>query len=282
MIFWISSYPKSGNTWLRALLSSYYFTVDGYFKNDLILRNVDQFPQKKYLTNFSYDSKVPGDTSKVWIQAQKKINIDKKIKFFKTHNALIKLGDNDFTNEKLSIGGIYIVRDPRNVITSLSNHYELSNENALNFMLGEKKYIYDFYKKNDFSDFQLISSWEKNYRSWKNYTRFPVKFIRYEDLAKNTFLVFEEIINFIDMICEYKKKFDKQKAENSILSTSFEKLKNLEMKKGFLESVSSKTNQKKIPFFHLGPNNKWQKNFDKKFLKKINNIFEKNLIELNY
>ena len=48
----------------------------------------------------------------------------------------------NFTNKKNSIGAIYIVRDPRNVLTSLQNHYELSKEGALKFMLNEKKYIY--------------------------------------------------------------------------------------------------------------------------------------------
>ena len=31
MIFWIASYPKSGNTWLRALISTYFFSKDGTF-----------------------------------------------------------------------------------------------------------------------------------------------------------------------------------------------------------------------------------------------------------
>ena len=50
MIFWIASYPKSGNTWLRALLSAYYFTNDGFFLNDKLLENIGQFPKKKYLS----------------------------------------------------------------------------------------------------------------------------------------------------------------------------------------------------------------------------------------
>ena len=47
MIFWIASYPKSGNTWLRALLSAYYFSDDGIFEQSL-LSNISQFPQKIY------------------------------------------------------------------------------------------------------------------------------------------------------------------------------------------------------------------------------------------
>ena len=50
MIIWIASYPKSGNTWLRALLSSYYFTKDGNFTFDL-LKNIDAFPSERYFKN---------------------------------------------------------------------------------------------------------------------------------------------------------------------------------------------------------------------------------------
>ena len=46
MIFWIASYPKNGNTWLRSLLSAYYYTKDGIFVNDKILKNIPQFPEK--------------------------------------------------------------------------------------------------------------------------------------------------------------------------------------------------------------------------------------------
>ena len=54
MIFWIASYPKSGNTWLRALISSYYYSEDGVF-HEKIIKNIGQFPEKKHFTSFNYD-----------------------------------------------------------------------------------------------------------------------------------------------------------------------------------------------------------------------------------
>ena len=54
MIFWIASYPKSGNTWLRTLLSTYYYSSDGVY-DEKLLKNIDQFPTKKYLLNFEYN-----------------------------------------------------------------------------------------------------------------------------------------------------------------------------------------------------------------------------------
>ncbi len=281
MIFWIASYPKSGNTWLRSLLSSYFYSRDGIFNQNL-LENIAQFPERRHFVDFDYDSKVVTDTSKFWIKAQEKINENNKLNFFKTHNILGSINNENFTNKKNTAGALYIVRDPRNVITSIQNHYELTKDEALKFMLSEKKYIYDYHTKDDFSDFQFISSWEKNYKSWLNQKIFPVKLIRYEDLNDKTLNILKEIIEFIQNTMEEKIEFNYLKAQNSVKSTNFENMKNIEQNHGFLESVLSKNDTKKIPFFHLGPKNNWKVMFDKNFQEKLNSIFENNLKELNY
>ena len=45
MIIWLASYPKSGNTLLRSMLSSYLFSEEGIFNFDL-LKKIKQFPNK--------------------------------------------------------------------------------------------------------------------------------------------------------------------------------------------------------------------------------------------
>ena len=281
MIFWIASYPKSGNTWLRSLLCAYYYSSDGNF-NQKLLKNISQFPQKHHFANFDYNPKIVTDTSRFWIKAQNEINRDSKLKFFKTHNILGAINNNNFTNKENSIGGIYLVRDPRNIITSLQNHFELNKDEALKFMLSEKKYLYDYNQANDFSDFQFISSWEKNYKSWTKQDIFPIKVIKYEELMNNTFETFKEIILFIEKITKIKKIFIESKAKNSIQSTSFNEMKKIEQSKGFNESVLSKNHSKKIPFFHLGPKNDWKKIFNEDFIKNATLKFKPLLKELNY
>ena len=281
MIFWIASYPKSGNTWLRSLLCAYYYSSDGNF-NQKLLKNISQFPQKHHFANFDYNPKIVTDTSRFWIKAQNEINRDSKLKFFKTHNILGAINNNNFTNKENSIGGIYLVRDPRNIITSLQNHFELNKDEALKFMLSEKKYLYDYNQANDFSDFQFISSWEKNYKSWTKQDIFPIKVIKYEELMNNTFETFKEIILFIEKITKIKKIFIESKAKNSIQSTSFNEMKKIEQSKGFNESVLSKNHSKKIPFFHLGPKNDWKKIFNEDFIKNATLKFKPLLEELNY
>ena len=281
MIFWIASYPKSGNTWLRALLSSYYFSQDGTF-NQKYLKMIDQFPQKSYFKSFNYNPKIVSDTSQFWIKAQEKINENNKLNFFKTHNILGSINKTNFTNKKNTLAAIYIVRDPRNIITSIQNHYELSKDEALKFMLNEKKFIYNYNTKDDFSDFQFISSWEKNYNSWINQKIFPVKIVKYEDLVSKTYDTFRDIVKFIQNNTGIKKNFNHLRAQNSVKSTNFNNMKNIEKNIGFQESVLSKNDSKKIPFFHLGPKNDWKNIFDQNYQKKLNSIFGTNLKELNY
>ena len=100
MIIWIASYPKSGNTWIRSLLSSYLFSDDGKFSFKL-LKNIEQFSSKdlslKLPENLNYQARI----SKNWIPSQEIINKDKKIHFFKTHNAICTINGNKFTDKQI-------------------------------------------------------------------------------------------------------------------------------------------------------------------------------------
>ena len=70
------------------------------------------------------------------------LNLDNNIKLLKTHSALWKSDSYSFTNDENTLGVIYIVRDPRNVITSIKNHFNKVNyDEALDFIKHERKFI---------------------------------------------------------------------------------------------------------------------------------------------
>ena len=106
-IFWVSSYPKSGNTLLRAILSSIFFTNDGLFNFDL-LKNIPQIENTKNL-EFIKNSN-PKDyseihklevLSKYWreIQSKKNLKFEGDFIFIKTHHALINFLNKDLTQK---------------------------------------------------------------------------------------------------------------------------------------------------------------------------------------
>ena len=278
MIIWLASYPKSGNTWVRSLLSAYYYSKNGDFSFEL-LKNIGLYPQKKY-----FDIKInkPGEINSYWDISQKKIISKKKKIILKTHNSLLALNGKNFTKPEYTFGIIYIVRDPRNVITSLKNHYDLDYEQSLDFMLNEKKYIYDIREKNDYSDFHFLSSWSNHYKSWINNNLFKRMIIKYEDLEKNTYKTLKNLITYINGLYQVNEKIDEIKINNCIKTTSFEILKYKEKKEGFSENVYSEKTKKKIDFFHLGSKNKWREVVPKEFHEKINNIFKEDLKNLKY
>ena len=83
MIIWLASYPKSGNTWVRSIISSLVYSKDGIFNFEL-LRKIQQFPNKDHFLNLTDKFQDIHELKKFWVLAQEKINLNDKLNFFKT------------------------------------------------------------------------------------------------------------------------------------------------------------------------------------------------------
>ncbi len=277
MIIWIASYPKSGNTWLRSIITSLLYTTDGIFDFKLI-KKIKQFPTRNQFQEFTKNFNDINEISKFWLLAQDKINLTEEIKFFKTHNLNCAVNKNSFTNKSHTLGTIYVVRDPRNLVNSIKNHYNKGNdEEAKNFLIS-KKILSRVPKDNEADIATLLGSWSDHYNFWTKRNS-NLLLIKYEDLILDTKKELERIIIYLKKFMTVE--INPEKIKNILSTTSFDHLKNLENKGLFNENVyDSKKN--KIRFFNKGPSNDWTKVLDKKIQDDIEKIFYKEMKELSY
>tara|TARA_Y100000590_G_scaffold381670_1_gene450994 strand:- start:1038 stop:1886 length:849 start_codon:yes stop_codon:yes gene_type:complete len=281
MIIWLASYPKSGNTWVRSFLNSLFFEENGIANLNI---NIGQYPLKTHFKNFITDFSDIKKIGNYWKISQNIINSDKKNKFLKTHHILCNINGNNFTTPENTLGVIYIVRDPRNVVTSIMNHYLKKNySEAMNFLFDPNHCIdvenrsHENLSKDQIM-YTFISSWNNHYNSWKS---FPKNYylIKYENLIKKPEIEFLKLSNYLSDLL--KIKFNKNKITQSITSNSFENLKKLEERFGFKEAIED-VEKGKIKFFNLGPKNKWQDLLDSKTRDLIEKKFYSEMKELNY
>ena len=275
-IFWIASYPKSGNTWMRAIITSFFFTKNGEFNFDL-LKNVgffDVLTRYKFIehlnsNDFSNLHKL-AIISKYRLKAQKRVKFLEDFSFFKTHNANITINKYKYTNEENTLGVIYLVRDPRDVVLSYANHQEKDIDMTIDHLLDKRTITRDKYRLPT-----LLSSWDLHYESWKK-LKVPKMIIKYEDLLKNTKKVMGELSYFFEQNYNFKFINKEFLIDNIINSTKFNIFKKYEENYGFQESKG------KSIFFKKGKSNQWKKKLQKKQVEKIESSLNETMTELNY
>ena len=278
-IIWIASYPKSGNTWLRYFLGNYYFNNKDNFQPEII-KNIKKFHLDKELIKSKFHNqdfiKNPYNVSKSWIESQKKLEIKKgNVVFLKTHNALINIENNEFTNSDLTLAIIYIIRDPRDVVVSYSKYRHLDYDKTIEHMIGSKVNIPFVRDAKDASNIEITGSWAFHYNSWKDgISVIPRIIIKYEDLLSNSEKIFTNIIKFLSNIMKLEVNYKKIKSSNNL--SKFTKLKNFEEKNNFFENNSSEN------FFRIGKSGNWKKELNKDQIKKIEDSFKIEMINLGY
>lgn len=276
MIMWIASYPKSGNTWIRALLSCYLFDEYHDKNQDVFskMKIIKSFPKKfafKGIIDKNYLIKNKLGAYKYYIQAQEKINKDPNLHIIKTHNFCGSLNGHDFTNKQNTIGSIYIVRDPRDVAVSYASFAGISYEESVNLLLNDNRisFVDKYYP-------EVRLSWKSHLISWLSFPA-PRLLVKYEDLLKNTAGILRDTIIFINQFFNNKIIIDEDKIIRVVNECNFSKLQNLEEKIGFDESFI-----KQNKFFRKGKEKSWENILSENLIKKIENNFSKEMKKLNY
>ena len=283
MFIWLASYPKSGNTLVRSLIASYFFSRDGVY-NSSLLKNIRQFPNIKLFEDLGIDTKNEREVIANYIRVQQSFNKKESTQFLKTHSYLFNIENNAFTDLNNSLGVIYIVRDPRNVVISFANHNSISIEESANYLIDRWSMGGNL---NSFINSErtkiYTGTWTGNYKSWKSF-KFQGKYllVKYEDLINKKEEVLLKMLKFIYKLNKKNFNVDKVKFKNAIDTTSFERMKALEKEDKFFENKINKKTGKKVSFFNLGKKNDWKKMLDPKIKEKIENVFKEEMKELGY
>ena len=228
-IVWLASYPKSGNTWMRAFLHN-------------LLRDPAESYDINKITDFStsdssinwYEAQTkkpwpdwtPQDVARMRRGAQLAICAWRRDDtFVKTHNASIIFEGYPLIYPDLTAGAIYMVRNPLDVAISLSHHYGCSVDETIHALGNETVGS----KTNDKIIYEVHKSWSIHVDSWTGQARPGLIVLRYEDMLANPIKAFGTLTHFLGL------NPPRQRLERAIERSSFRSLRAQEDKLGFKE-----------------------------------------------
>ncbi len=239
-IVWLASYPKSGNTWLRAFLHNYIARPEA----PQSINDLTAFTAVESAAAFF---RKPGETLSTE-ETQKlrpavhesltKLHDD--LVFIKTHNANVAVHEISLCTPAHSAGAIYILRDPRDVALSYAAFTGKPLDEIITFM-GNPRAANRATEK---QVFELLSSWSNHVISWSSAPKTLT--VRYEDLLANPAAGFGRIIHYLGGEAE------PERLERAIAFSNFNTLSEQERAQGY------NAGSDKAPFFRAGRSGQWR------------------------
>lgn len=247
-IIWIASYPKSGNTWLRAFLANYLLDrPDGEpLPLDQLSRMSHNDASSRAIGRIA-GRDVTGLTPAGLWQARhaylEEIANRPEPSFIKTHVARAEIGGIGLIPPDLTRSAVYIVRNPLDLAISFASHMSLSLEASAE-ALGDANQVL---KMSDGQILQFIGDWSMHVRSWFSAEGFPVQVLRYEDMLDDPEKSFLSVLELIEA------PVDRGRLLSAIDASSFRTLSGQEDRAGFDETIEGQDK-----FFARGTKGHWK------------------------
>lgn len=247
-IIWLASYPKSGNTWLRAFLHN-------------LLRN----PQEGYDIN-KLDDFTIGESSYGWYRkfddrpleaysvaevAALRPKVHRHLTtlfpdsiFAKTHCAVMEDHGIPTVTFEVTAGAIYVVRHPLDVAISYAHHLGATIDETIDYMIKPRAQV----PASNGHVHELLGSWSEHVESWTAKPNPALHVVRYEDMLMKPGTAFSGIVRFLRL------KPPRERLEHAIARSSFRVLQEQERRYGFREK-----GEKAERFFREGKAGQWRK-----------------------
>jgi len=245
---WLVSYPKSGNTWLRILLSNYRRETPG--PADL---NEPLVGTQTHLSRHGFDEAI-GIPSSDLCEAEL---VQYRYQF---HAHFIqKFSGTSFTKVHESYHGphgaqsvfpadrrckvVYLIRNPLDIASSFAHHENCSIDEIIKRMANQDAMIH--HGETAFPEH--IGPWDRHVSGWTEQGELPVLAIRYEDMLADPHDAFSRIIDFSGLA------LDRTKLDHAIQTSGFDALQAQERATGFIERPLASTH-----FFRNGRSGAWK------------------------
>ncbi|MDP6874906.1 MAG: sulfotransferase domain-containing protein [Alphaproteobacteria bacterium] len=247
-IIWLASYPKSGNTWLRAFLHN--LLQDPAQPAEI--NKLDQFclgdSQASWYAHVA-NGRPPKDMPPEEVatlrplvhQAFTKAHPDSV--FAKTHNLLGEAYGVPLVTMEHTVAAIYVIRNPLDMVLSMADHFGLSLDGAIAMLADPSAGTPSTAK----SAFEFYGTWSQHVASWTAQENAGLIHLRYEDMSAKPRQTFRHAAKFLGLD-PTKARLDK-----AIRFSSFKVLRAQEAKTGFRERSSHSA-----AFFRSGKTGQWR------------------------
>ncbi len=274
-IFWLASYPKSGNTWMRVLLTNYLRNTD----TPADINSLDAGPiasarqifddnvgvEASDLTQDEIERYRPYVYEKISDEATEPL-------FLKVHDAYTETCEGKpIISKKATAGVLYLVRNPLDVSVSFAHHGASSIEKTVEKM-GDPAYAFvDNPKRLHNQLRQRLLCWSGHVRSWVHEPDLPVMIVRYEDMVADTISTFTEVIRFCGL------DDNPQRIARAVEFSGFRQLQSQEKEHGFGEKMPLAKS-----FFRSGSTGSWSSELNAELVTQLLSDHSEVMTELNY
>jgi len=244
-IHWLASYPKSGNTWMRILLTNYFRSGDepahineldggpiasarqvfddniGIEASDLTQDEIEQLRPAVYARL--------SEQRHIWLAERRERRCEMPL-ILKAHDAWTTTPDGTpLMAPTATAGAIYLIRNPLDVVPSFAHHSGWTIDETVTKMGATDT---SFVSNSGALHNQLrqrLLTWSDHVRSWTDDPQIPTVTIRYEDMIADTAEALRQVISFVG------HRPDDERIEQAVDHSRFDRLQAQEVESPFRE-----------------------------------------------
>jgi aryl sulfotransferase len=272
---WIASYPKSGNTWVRILLSNLVHGADDRPEdiNNLSLHDGIAGSRRIFEDQTLVDSGLlrPCEIEGLRPSVHDAYAASNTAAFVKAHDAWTYLPDGTPLLGRGARAALYLVRDPRDVAVSFAFFQAVSLDHTIEQMNRPGTSF-----ASDSQVRQRVDDWSGHVRGWLDQTDLPVHLIRYEDLQADTPSVLRRALHFLGASFE-SEAAEEDSIARAVRHASFAELQRQERENGFIERST-----RQELFFRQGRVGDWRRHLSEAQVRRIESAHAPTMTRLGY